>query len=165
MADASVADGAGAIMGHYPNDPFAGPTQKIEYFLRLADHVAVPVVAYLRSDEATIADLVRLSAHDNIAAVKFAAPNPLKLAEAIRSTAQHDTVWVCGLAEGWAPSFYAAGARGFTSGLVNVFPEISLAIWSALEAGDYPAAREQINRIVDFEDMRTLSTTVPMSPW
>ena len=32
-------------------------------------------------------------------------------------------VWVGGLAEVWAPPLYAVGARGFTSGLINVWPE------------------------------------------
>ncbi|PYE80589.1 dihydrodipicolinate synthase family protein [Pseudoroseicyclus aestuarii] len=156
QADAAVADGAGAIMAHYPNDPFAGPGQKIDYFLRLADHLSVPLVAYLRSDEAPIADLVRLAEHQNVVAIKYAATTPLRLGEAIRATTHCDTIWVCGLAEGWAPPFYAVGASGFTSGLVNVFPQVSLAIHAALEKGDFAGARTEIDRIVDFEQMRTL---------
>lgn len=156
LADAAAEDGAGAVMSHYPADPFAGPSQKIDYFLRLADHAKVPLVAYLRSDEAPVADLVRLAEHDNVIAVKFAAANLLLLGDAIRATKHCDTIWVCGLAEGWAPSFYSMGAQGFTSGLVNVFPEISLAIHAALEAGDYARARSEIDRIVEFEKLRTL---------
>lgn len=149
-------DGADAVMSHYPADPFAGPGEKIDYFLALADSVTIPVIAYLRSDKADVADLVRLAEHENIAAVKYAAPNPLQLGEAIRATTHCDTIWVCGLAEGWAPAFQAQGARGFTSGLVNVFPEISLAIHAALDAGDFATARARIDDIVEFEKLRTL---------
>ena len=60
----------------------------------------------------------------------------MRLAEAIRRCAP-EIVWVDGLAEPWAPPFYAVGARGFTSGLINVWPEHSVAIHRALDAGDY----------------------------
>jgi len=156
LADAAADDGATAVMSHYPADPFAGPSAKIDYFLALADHARVPMVAYLRSDEAPLADLVRLAEHANVVAVKFATPNLMRLGEVIRATRHADTIWVCGLAEGWAPPFYAMGARGFTSGLVNVFPEISLTIHAALEAGDYEKARAEIDRIAEFEALRTL---------
>ena len=58
--------------------------------------------------------------------VKWATPNPMVLKRAIAAAPDHIT-WV-GLAEAWAPSFYAVGARGFTSGLINVWPEHSVAI-------------------------------------
>jgi 4-hydroxy-tetrahydrodipicolinate synthase len=77
------------------------------------------------------------------------------LADVIRSTKDAPAIWVCGLAEGWAPAFYAMGARGFTSGLVNAFPERSHAIHRALEAGDYQTARDLIDGIAGFEAMRT----------
>jgi 4-hydroxy-tetrahydrodipicolinate synthase len=77
------------------------------------------------------------------------------LADAIRETRDLPTVWVCGLAESWAPAFYATGAEGFTSGLVNVFPEISLAVHKTLSLGDFSVARSLIDRIARFESLRT----------
>ena len=77
------------------------------------------------------------------------------LAECLRATKGHPAVWVCGLAEGWAAPFYALGTRGFTSGLVNVDPKRSLAIWTALEAGDFAAAKRLVDAIAPFEAMRT----------
>jgi 4-hydroxy-tetrahydrodipicolinate synthase len=77
------------------------------------------------------------------------------LAECLRASAGHAAIWVCGLAEGWAAPFYALGARGFTSGLVNVAPERSLAIHAALERGDYENARRLVDEIAGFEAMRT----------
>ena len=73
----------------------------------------------------------------------------------IRASAGQPAVWICGLAEGWAAPFYAIGARGFTSGLVNVAPARSLTIWRALEAGDYATARREVDAIAPFEAMRT----------
>ena len=58
------------------------------------------------------------------------------------------------LAEVRAPSFYAVGARGFTSGLINVWPERSVAINRSLEVGDFDQARALIETMHVFEDIR-----------
>jgi 4-hydroxy-tetrahydrodipicolinate synthase len=155
LAREAIAEGADAIMGHHPMDPFAGPSYQAKYFLELADASTVPVIAYVRSDTFSVADFRKLALHPNIAGIKFASGNLMLLADVIRSTKDAPAIWVCGLAEGWAPAFYAMGARGFTSGLVNVFPERSHAIHTALEAGDYQAARDLIDGIAGFEAMRT----------
>jgi len=155
MVTKAVQAGVGAVMVHWPADPFAGPSHKVDYFVAIAEHSPVPTIAYIRSDEIGLDDLVRLAEHPNVAAIKYANTNLMGLADAIRSTHHCDTVWVCGLAEGWAPPFYALGARGFTSGLVNVFPQISIAIYEALEAGNYDQARMLIDEIEGFEKMRT----------
>ena len=55
---------------------------------------------------------------------------------------------------GLGTSFYAVGARGFTSGLINVWPEHSVAINRALEAGDFDHARRLIETMQVFEDIR-----------
>lgn len=155
LAREAIADGADAIMGHHPMDPFAGPSYQAKYFLELAEASSVPVIAYVRSDTFSVADFRKLALHPNIAGIKFASGNLMLLAEVIRATKDASAVWVCGLAEGWAPAFYAMGARGFTSGLVNVFPERSHAIHQALEREDYAGARALIDDIAGFEAMRT----------
>jgi 4-hydroxy-tetrahydrodipicolinate synthase len=88
-----------------------------------------------------------------VAGVKWACPTPLRLAEAIRRC-RPEIVWVDGLAEPWAPPFFAVGARGFTSGLINLWPEHSVAIHAALEAGDFSTARHLIDVMAPFEDLR-----------
>ncbi len=155
LAKDAIAAGADAIMGHHPMDPFAGPSYQAGYFLDLADFSTVPVIAYVRSDSFSVADFRKLALHPNIAGIKFASSNLMLLADVIRSTQDAPAIWVCGLAEGWAPAFYAMGARGFTSGLVNVFPERSHAIHRALESGDYAGARALIDAIAGFEALRT----------
>ncbi|MFK4771489.1 dihydrodipicolinate synthase family protein [Rhizobium sp. ZW T2_16] len=155
LARDAIAAGADAIMGHHPMDPFAGPSYQAGYFLDLADFSTVPVIAYVRSDSLSVADFRKLALHPNIAGIKFASSNLMLLSEVIRSTQDAPAIWVCGLAEGWAPAFYAMGARGFTSGLVNVFPERSHAIHKALEGGNYPVARSLIDPIAGFEALRT----------
>jgi len=155
LASDAIAEGADAIMGHHPMDPFASPSYQARYFLELADFCTVPVIAYVRSDGFSVSDFRQLALHPNVAGIKFASTNLMLLAEVIRSTTDAPAIWVCGLAEGWAPAFYALGARGFTSGLVNVFPERSHAIHKALEVADYSGARKLIDGIAEFESLRT----------
>ncbi|OWJ64234.1 dihydrodipicolinate synthase family protein [Inquilinus limosus] len=147
--------GANAIMSHQPLDPFAAPQAQAAYFRSIADAVNLPLVAYVRSDAMGLADLLSVANHPNVVGVKFATTNLMLLAECVRSSDAATAVWVCGLAEGWAAPFYALGARGFTSGLVNVDPARSLAIHAALEAGDYAKARALVAEIARFETLRT----------
>ncbi|MBL8698144.1 MAG: dihydrodipicolinate synthase family protein [Alphaproteobacteria bacterium] len=146
--------GAHAAMVHHPVDPFAAPHAQAAYFEAIAEASPIPVVAYVRSDAIGVNDLVRLAAHPNLAGLKFATTNLMLLAACLREASHAAAVWVCGLAEGWAAPFYALGARGFTSGLVNVWPERSLAIHEALEAGHYPVARRLVDGIAGFEQLR-----------
>ncbi|KKX30727.1 dihydrodipicolinate synthase family protein [Rhizobium sp. LC145] len=154
-AAAAKREGADGIMVHHPLDPFAAPHCQADYFIAIAEASELPLVAYIRSDAIPVADLVRVATHPNIAGVKFASSNLMLLSECVRATEGTDAVWICGLAEGWAAPFYALGARGFTSGLVNVDPLRSLAVWKALEAGDYAAARRLVAEIAGFETLRT----------
>lgn len=147
--------GADAVMVHQPLDPFAAPQSQADYFIAVAEAMPVPVLAYLRSDALALKDIMAVADHPNVAGVKFATTNLMRLAECIRASGEGTARWICGLAEGWAPAFYAQGARGFTSGLVNVAPERSLAIHAALEGGQYEEARRLVAEIAPFETMRT----------
>ncbi|MCV9936993.1 dihydrodipicolinate synthase family protein [Boseaceae bacterium BT-24-1] len=147
--------GCDAVMVHHPLDPFAAPQSQADYILAIAEALEIPLVAYIRSDAIGVKDLARVATHPNVAGVKFASPNVMLLAECVRATQGSSANWICGLAEGWAAPFHALGARGFTSGLVNVAPERSLAIWRALEANDYDRARRLVDEIAGFETLRT----------
>lgn len=147
--------GCDAVMVHHPLDPFAAPHSQADYILAIAEALDIPLVAYIRSDAIGVKDLARVATHPNVAGVKFASSNMMLLAECVRATQGSSANWICGLAEGWAAPFHALGARGFTSGLVNVAPERSLAIWRALEANDYDRARRLVDEIAGFETLRT----------
>ncbi len=147
--------GCDAAMVHHPLDPFAAPQSQADYILAIAEALPIPLVAYIRSDAIGVKDLIRVATHPNVAGVKFASNNMMLLADCVRETEGSSANWICGLAEGWAAPFYALGARGFTSGLINVAPERSLAVWRALEAGDYKTARSEVDAIAGFEKLRT----------
>ena len=155
LARASRAAGASALMVHQPPDPFVAPRGVVEYVRRVADAgQGLPVVLYLRNDGIGFEAIEQLCKVPGVVGVKWASPAPLRLAEAIRRT-DPSVVWVGGLAEPWAPPFCAVGARGFTSGLINVWPERSVAIHAALAAGDYPKANALITTMEPFEALRS----------
>lgn len=154
LARASAEAGATALMIHQPPDPFVAPRGTVDYVKAISDASGgLPIMLYLRNDAIGTAGIAALCALPGIKGIKWASPNPLKLAEA-RDACDPAITWVGGLAEVWAPSFYAVGARGFTSGLINVWPERSIAIYKALEASDYARARDLIAGMRVFEDIR-----------
>ena len=154
LARASRAAGASALMVHQPPDPFVSPRGVVSYVERIADAGAgLPLMLYLRNDGIGLDAIEKLCRVAGVAGVKWACPTPLRLAEAIRRC-DPDIVWVDGLAEPWAPPFFAVGARGFTSGLINVWPEHSVAIHAALEKGDFARARKLIDVMAGFEELR-----------
>jgi 4-hydroxy-tetrahydrodipicolinate synthase len=146
--------GASAVMVHQPPDPFVAPRGLQAYIERVADAAdGLPLVLYLRNDAIGIDSIAALCDIESVAGVKWATPNPMRLAAAMAAS-DPSIVWVGGLAEVWAPPLYAVGARGFTSGLINVWPERSVAIHAALEGGDYMEANRLISGMRIFEDIR-----------
>lgn len=155
LARASQEAGVDALMVHQPPDPFVAPRGVVAYVEQVAAAApGLPLVLYLRNGAIGLDAIATLCRIPQVVGVKWAVQNPQLLAEAIAATEGLDIAWVGGLAETWAPAFYAVGARGFTSGLINVFPEKSVAIHAALERADYLAARALIASIGAFEELR-----------
>ena len=154
LAKASREAGAAALMVHQVPDPFVSPRGVVAYVERIAEAgQGLPVVLYLRNDGIGMPAIEALCRIPGVVGVKWASPTPLRLAEAIRRC-DPSIVWVGGLAETWAPPLCAVGERGFTSGLINVWPEHSMAIHAALAAGDYPKANALIAQMSGFEELR-----------
>ena len=154
LARASADAGADALMIHQPPDPFVSPRGTVDYVRAVRDASGgLPIMLYLRNDAMGPEGIARLCEIEGVMGVKWATPHPLNLARAISAAPDH-IVWVGGLAEVWAPPLYAVGARGFTSGLINVWPERSVAIHAALDAGDYAQANRLIAGMRLFEDIR-----------
>ncbi|CAM4071569.1 dihydrodipicolinate synthase family protein [Bordetella tumulicola] len=155
LARASRKAGADALMVHQPPDPFVAPRGVVRYVRQIADAAeGLPLVLYLRNENIGLAAVEELCRIPEVIGVKWASPTPLILAEAIRRTADLGLAWVGGLAEVWAPPLCAVGARGFTSGLINVMPERSVAIYNALEKSDYGQAMRLIEEMLPFEELR-----------
>jgi 4-hydroxy-tetrahydrodipicolinate synthase len=154
LARVSRQAGATALMVHQPPDPFVSPRGFFEYVKGIAKAAdGLPLVLYLRDESIGLDAIAGLCELQQVVGVKWASPTPLKLAEAKQRCAP-EIAWICGLAETWAPPFYAVGARGFTSGLINVWPERSMEIHAHLESGDFEAASAAINDVSAFESLR-----------
>jgi 4-hydroxy-tetrahydrodipicolinate synthase len=156
LARAAEKEGADALMIHQPPDPFASPQGMVEYNHAVAGATKLPVILYVRRDIFSDDEFSKLLDHPNIVGMKYAFPDAPKLAERIRACRPLGKIAVCGLAEPWAAPFQAVGAQGFTSGLVNVLPELSIEVRDALSRGDYDTARRACERIAPFEAMRAM---------
>lgn len=152
------AAGADGIMVHQPVHPYVSLGGWVDYHRAIAD--AVPelgVVLYIRNPRIGGAQLAALGdACANVVGVKYAVPDPVRFATVARDAGIDRFTWVAGLAELSAPGYFAVGARGFTSGLANVSPSLSLRMFAALSTGDYPAAMRVWERIRPFEELRAV---------
>ncbi|RZQ60625.1 dihydrodipicolinate synthase family protein [Amycolatopsis suaedae] len=148
--------GAEAIMVHQPVHPYVSLDGWVDYHHRIAE--AVPelgVVLYVRSTRVDGAALARLGAlAPNVIAVKYAVPDPVRFATVAGDAGRDRFVWIAGLAELSAPGYFAVGATGFTSGLVNVAPALPAELLAALRAGDTAAATRVWDLIRPFEQLR-----------
>lgn len=154
LAKEAKSAGADAVMVHQPPDPFVAPRGVVAYVERIAEAAdGLPVILYLRNDAIGTSAIADLCAIEGVVAVKWATTDTARL-EAARAAADPSIVWIAGLAETWAPTLYSAGARGFTSGLINVWPQRSMAIHAALASGQTEEAASLIAGMRDFEDIR-----------
>ncbi|CAL9354669.1 dihydrodipicolinate synthase family protein [Streptomyces sp. enrichment culture] len=148
--------GAGLVMVHQPVHPYVAERGWVEYHRAVAD--AVPdcgVVLYVRDPLLAAGAIRRLGELcPNVVGVKYAVPDTARFAAVARDAGADRFVWIAGLAELHAPAYWAMGATGFTSGLANVAPHLSLELLAALRDGDYGAARAVRERIRPFEELR-----------
>ncbi|WP_461017294.1 dihydrodipicolinate synthase family protein [Streptomyces daliensis] len=166
--------GADAIMIHQPVVPYLAADGWVEYNAAIA--AAVPglgVLPYLSNPAVSGTHVARLAAlAPNVVGLKYSVPDPVVFAttraraeEAMaeeragagtagEGTTGEGLLWIAGLAESYAPAYWQAGARAFTSGLVNVAPAVSLRMLAALRAGDYDEAADVWRAVRHFEDLR-----------
>ena len=153
--------GAQMVMVHQPVHPYVSGEGWVEYHRLIAE--AVPelgVVLYVRDARISGAQLGRLTELcPNVIGVKYSVPDPVRFASVAMDAGSGGLVWVAGLAELSAPGYFAMGATGFTSGLVNVVPAISLDLHRALAAGDYTVARDIWALIRPFEELRAADSS------
>ena len=90
----------------------------------------------------------------NVVGVKYAVGDVVRFATLVDTFRAGDLAWICGLAEPWAPFFWVAGATGFTSGLANVEPGLSLEMLRWLRDGDYDGAMGVWRSVKPFEELR-----------
>ena len=153
--------GVRVVMVHQPVGPYMSAAGWLDYHRIVAS--ALPdmgIVLYLR-DPRIGARHIRLLGDlcPNVIAVKYGVADPVRFAAVARDAGLDRFVWLAGLAELTAPACWTAGARGFTSGLVNVAPGLSLSMLEALRGGDMAAAMKAWDRCRPFEELRAADSS------
>lgn len=163
IEDAMYAQDLGVEMAmiHQPVHPHVSREGWLDYHVAIAD--ALPemgFVLYVRNTY-TDGELLRRLADrcPNVIGIKFSLPNPVTFASARRIAGADRFAWLAGLAEESAISYASHGADGFTSGLVNVYPQLSFKLRDALRARDFVAAEPLLDLIAPFERMRAMDNS------
>jgi 4-hydroxy-tetrahydrodipicolinate synthase len=148
--------GARMIMIHQPVHPYMSTEGWVDYHAAIAN--AVPdlgVVLYVRAERITGARIAELADRaPNVIGIKYGLRDASRFAQVARDGGIDRFAWLAGAAELTAPSFWASGARGFTSGLANVSPRLALDMLEALRAGDFGAAMKAWELARRFEELR-----------
>ncbi|ANZ38892.1 dihydrodipicolinate synthase family protein [Lentzea guizhouensis] len=150
------AHGAQGVMVHQPAHPYVSLDGWVDYHRAIADSVPeLSVVLYVRNPRIGGAQIAALAdACPNVVGVKYAVPDPVRFASVARDAGLDRLTWVAGLAELSAPGYFAVGATGFTSGLANVAPQLSVQFFGCLRAGEFGAAMEIWEFVRGFEELR-----------
>ncbi len=153
--------GAQMIMIHQPVHPYQSAGGWVDYHQAIAD--AVPdlgVVLYVRSEQVTGAQIAELGTRSpNVIGVKYGVKDAARFGAVARDAGLDRFTWLAGLAEPYAPGYWAYGARGFTSGLANVSPSLALSLLGALRDGDQAGIMDTWELIRPFEDLRAASAS------
>ena len=152
LTRAVMAAGADAVMVHHPVHTHAGRDGLAAYFRQIAEAADGKVVLYKRSHRVSDDLVVELLREGSAIAVKYAVNDLIAFKRA--QVQLPDAHWICGTAELWAPFFQLLGAVGFTSGLGNAAPRISVAMEDALRRNDLGRVMELRELVRDLEELR-----------
>jgi 4-hydroxy-tetrahydrodipicolinate synthase len=154
VARQAASAGAFGVMVHEPTGPFRSPAGWRRYHVEVADAVpGLAVVPYVRDTAIGADDLRALAeAAPGVVAVKYAVPDAVRFADLV--TNGPGLLWICGLAESWAPFFRPAGTSAFTSGLAVIEPRLSLALHDQLRRGEAADALDTWRLVRPFEALR-----------
>jgi len=153
--------GVRMIMVHQPAGPYVSAAGWLEYHRAIAGALpGLGVVLYIR-DPRIGARHIRLLGDlcPNVIAVKYGIRDPVQFAGVARDAGLDRFTWLAGLAELTAPACWTAGARGFTSGLVNVAPGLSLSMLESLRGGDIAGAMKAWEDCRPFEELRAADSS------
>ncbi|MFB6173472.1 MAG: dihydrodipicolinate synthase family protein [Halobacteriales archaeon] len=146
--------GADAMMVMPPDHTYLHERGLLRYYRELAAASDRPLVPYVRGFHPSVDYLADLTRVEGVAGIKYAIEDAVTLGAAVER-GDDDVVWVDGLAEPFAPSFWAEGAEGFTAGVSNFEPRVGLALFDALSAGEWGRAREIRDIALPYQEFRS----------
>ncbi len=127
--------GADGLMINPPY--FIEPSEEgtVRHYQALAGATRLGMIVYsTKGAVATPTLMGRLAEIDTVVALKDEVGDIRMFLETVEKLGGR-MAWINGMAEMLAGPYFAAGARAFTSGLVNFAPAISLAVWDAGRSG------------------------------
>jgi 4-hydroxy-tetrahydrodipicolinate synthase len=144
LSRAAADAGADALLHVTPY--YNRPNQEGLYwhFGAIADAIDLPIVLYnvpgRTGCDLAVDTVARLARFANVVAIKEATGSPTRASEIIARAG--DSIAVLSGDDVTALPLYAVGSRGVISVTSNVAPSQVAAMWDAVVAGDWPAARE-----------------------
>lgn len=137
--------------------PIVGPASAAgttEGLRRIADQAGFPVILYQRRLDIMPAEAVIELCHlPEVVGLKYAVDD-LDTFRTIHAGAADACAMVCGMAEDPSIDYLQAGAVGFSSGMANFVPQMSLSLLRAFRNGDLDEAQRLRSMMVPFEDFR-----------
>jgi 4-hydroxy-tetrahydrodipicolinate synthase len=146
--------GVPAVMVMYPQHVFSSEEGVLDYYKAILDvSEGLNIVLYKKGPLLSDAALSKLLVYENLIGVKYAFGRVVDFSQSVQKLGQK-IIWSCGTAERFAPFFWLAGARAFTSGLGNFAPSVSREMYDALRRDDYAGAMKVQEMISPFEFLR-----------
>ena len=120
----------------------------------ISESVDLPVVLYQRRlDIMPVGSVVKLCELDEVVGLKYAVDD-LDAFDQIQDLANKHAAMTCGMAEDPCIDYMNHGAVGFSSGMANFVPKVSLQIHQKFFADNKKEAQRLRDLMVPFEDFR-----------
>ncbi|MFC6825288.1 dihydrodipicolinate synthase family protein [Halopelagius fulvigenes] len=136
-----------------PDHTYVHEQGLLDYFDELASVTDTPFTPYIRAFDPSVDFLANLTQLENVVGIKYAIKDPVKLGASI-AAGSDDVVWVDGLAEPYAVSYWSEGVEGFSAGVSNFRPEVGLELFNALSVEDWERARQIRNICLPYQNFR-----------
>ena len=121
---------------------------------KIARACRLPVLLYQRRlDIMPVDHVVELCRLDEVVGLKYAVDDLSAFSRMVARAGQHAAM-ICGMAEDPCIEYLEAGAVGFSSGMANFVPRMSLELLRTFGDGDAEAAARLREVMVPFEDLR-----------
>lgn len=121
----------------------------------IVEKVGLPTILYQRRLDIMppdqVSDLCRL---DGVVGLKYAVDDVGVFRQIAAAVGGGDAAMVCGMAEDPCIEYMESGAVGFSSGMANFAPHLSLRLLRSFQAGDTAEAERIRQLMLPFEDFR-----------
>lgn len=148
--------GADAVLLMPPIHPYLSDSGFRDYVQAIASAVPLPLLAYKKGPVPSDQLLTELGQGGRLVGIKYAV-NEIDAFARFADANRGRIGLYCGTAERFAPFFMLAGATGYTSGLGNIAPRLTLAMHTALRSGNFAEALRLLHIVRPLEDFRALA--------